>query len=106
MADAAEKKDLPVFHLTVSELDQRIEDAVARAVERVMQGRPASSENDILDTAGAAAKMGISPAALRKLVSRNVICPDHRGQRGGLRGNRFTMRTIQAFIERNRAKQK
>lgn len=103
MGEPAERREIMLVQLTVRELDERIEAAVMRALQSQAANAPAADPTRLLDTEQAAERLGITPGALRKLVSRKSIVPDLRGQRGnGLKGNRFSMRTIEAFITRNR----
>jgi len=54
-----------------------------------------------LDTEQAAAYLGTTTRSLQHAVTRGQIVPDHRGSRhGGLKGNRFTRKTLDAFITR------
>jgi hypothetical protein len=54
-----------------------------------------------LDTVQAAEYLGTTTASIRTAVARGNLKPDHRGQRGGgLKGNRFTRATLDAFCKR------
>lgn len=86
-----------------AEMIREAEAAAERKVRELLSQVAANDSTKLLNTKQTAERLGISPVALRHLVSRRSIVPDIRGQRGGgLKGNRFSMKTIQAFIEKNR----
>lgn len=81
--------------LTAEQLRAIVADAVrdALSIQRANDG--------YLDTEQAAAYLGTSTRSLQHAVTRGAIVPDHRGSRhGGLKGNRFTRATLDAFITR------
>jgi Helix-turn-helix domain len=52
----------------------------------------------------AAAELGITVAALKSLVYRERLSPDHRGGQDGLKSHRFHRSTLEAFLTKNRSK--
>lgn len=49
-------------------------------------------------TAEAAAYMGLTSSAIKSLVFRGRLEPDHRGGRGRLKSHRFHVDTLDAFL--------
>lgn len=81
--------------LTAEELRDIVGSAVRDAI-----GESRSPEG-YLDTTQAAAYLGTTVASLRSAVTRGRIIPDHRGSRGGgMKGNRFSRETLDAFCNR------
>lgn len=53
------------------------------------------------DTASAAAYLKTTTRSVQHAVARGLLVPDHRGSRGGgLKGNRFSKATLDAYITR------
>lgn len=104
MADPAPRRDPFADALEQWRLDvlKEAEAAAERKVREILATQAANAQERLLKTDEAASMLGMSPGALRQLVARGNIVPDLRGQRGdgGLKGNRFSMRTINAFIAR------
>lgn len=74
------------------------------AQKRDQDSAPTANDNadddptEWLTSAEAAAKLKLKPAGLKALVFRGKIVPDHRGGRGGLRGHRFSIKTIHRYL--------
>lgn len=85
-----------VVTLTQEQLHTLVMDAVSEALS-VQKHQP----EGYLDTEQAAAYLGTTVSSLRVAVARGNLTPDHRGQRGGgLKGNRFSRQTLDAFCKR------
>ena len=81
--------------LSADELRAIVTDAVREALDarRTSEG--------YMDTAEAAAYLGTTVRAVQGAVHRRALIPDHRGSRGeGLKGNRFSRATLDAFVKR------
>ena len=86
---------LEVVVISTAQLRGLITDAVREAMSAQ---RPTEG---YLDTEQAAAYLGTTVSSLRTAVARGKLAPDHRGQRGGgMKGNRFTRKTLDAFCMR------
>jgi hypothetical protein len=101
MGAAETKQDVPGTNLVVL-TEARLREIVSDAVREVIGGATQPSEG-YLDTEQAAAYLGTTVSAIRMAVARGNIVPDHRGRRGGgMRGNRFTRETLDAYCKRRR----
>jgi hypothetical protein len=90
-----------IVTMTQAELRELVSDAVREAVGA--QRAP----DAYLDMEQAAAHLHTTVSSLRTLVARGRLVPDHRGQRGGgLKGNRFTRETLDAFFHRKHGDEK
>jgi len=56
------------------------------------------TRDDIFDTPAAAKYMKTTAAALKSLVFRGRLVPDHRGGQDGLKSHRFRKSTLDAFM--------
>ena len=77
-----------------------VEALVERAVERALARR--ASDDDLLTHEQAAAALSISPAALHKRVHRGLIEPDQRGGTDGVKGHRYSRRTLAEHVRKSR----
>ncbi len=78
---------------------EELQELLRAAVREVMQER--AGDEGYMDTAQAAHYLGTTVKALQAAVYRKRIVPDHRGSRGGLRGNRFSRATLDEFCKRH-----
>jgi hypothetical protein len=95
---AAEKQADPgmLVVVTQEQLRTMLDDVVRRALDS-QRGAP----EGYLDMEQAAAVLNTTVSSLRTLIARGRIVPDHRGRRGGgLKGNRFTRKTLDEFVRR------
>jgi len=84
-----------IVTMTQGELRELVSSAVREAV-----GLQRENEG-YLDMEQAAAVLNTTVSSLRTLIARGRIVPDHRGRRGGgLKGNRFTRKTLDEFVRR------
>ncbi len=73
MADAAaEQREAMLVQLTAAELDKRIEAAVSRAVERVLQSAANHQQQEYLTTKQAAQLLKISTRSLQNWVAQGL----------------------------------
>jgi hypothetical protein len=96
---AAEKQLGPGTTMIVTMTQDQLRELVSSAVREVV-GAKGGGEG-FLDMEQAADYLRTTVSSLRTLVARGRIVPDHRGRRGGgLKGNRFTRKTLDEFVRR------
>ena len=83
---------MSIVVLEESQLRQLVTDAVHQALKSYKEGEC------YLDIEQAAAYLSTTPTAINRAITSGRLTPDHHGQRGGLKGHRFTKKTLDAFM--------
>jgi hypothetical protein len=78
-------------------LVQLTTDQLCKLVRAEVKAALDERNEKLLDQKEAAEFLGITPEALKKRIARNLLTPDIRGGRDGVRGNRFSMKTLRRY---------